>query len=170
MKNLLTLSLVLMAFPVLAADEKTPAPSAPLLRGARVPAVPTVTLAALLAAPEKQEGKDVVVEGQVRKACERKGCWMELAPDAQAAGVRVTFKNYAFFVPTDAAGSTARVVGKVHVTEVSERDARHYRSEGATVPTGADGKAREVQIVATGVELRRSAVRAGTVVIPGGEG
>ena len=114
-----------------------------------------MTLAALLAAPEKHAGKRVQVEGQVRKACERKGCWMELAEGAQGAGVRVTFKDYGFFVPVDAAGSAARVEGHVQVATLTEDRAKHYESEGAQVPRGADGKPREVQLVATGVELRR---------------
>ncbi len=127
-----------------------------LTRGEPLKGLPVVTLAQLLRAPETHAGKAVRVEGQVRKACERKGCWMELAPeDSKGAGVRVTFKDYGFFVPLDAAGAGARVEGVVQVTELSEARARHYASEGATVPRGADGKAREVQLVASGVELRR---------------
>jgi hypothetical protein len=126
-----------------------------LTRGEPLRGAPAVTLAQLLRAPEAHAGKSVRVEGQVRKACERKGCWMELADGPQGAGVRVTFKDYGFFVPLDAAGSSARVEGVVQVAELSEARAQHYVSEGATVPRGADGKAREVQLVASGVELRR---------------
>jgi hypothetical protein len=69
--------------------------------------------------------------------------------------VRVTFKDYGFFVPVDSAGASARVEGVVQVKELSEATAKHYESEGAIVPRGSDGKPREVQLVATGVELRR---------------
>ena len=114
-------------------------------------------LADVLAKPQAHDGKTVLVEGTVRKACERKGCWMELATaaDAKGPGVRVTFKDYGFFVPLDSAGSQARVEGVVKVTELSESMAKHYEAEGAQVPRGTDGKPREVQLVATGVELRR---------------
>ena len=91
----------------------------------------------------------------MRKACQKKGCWMELASSDKGAGVRVTFKNYGFFVPLDAAGSAARVEGVVKVSELTEDMARHYEAEGAIVPRGGDGKPREVQLVASGVELRR---------------
>lgn len=124
-----------------------------LTRGEPLKGAPAVKLADLLAKP--QDGKTVQVEGQVRRACERKGCWMELATDAKGPGVRVTFKDYGFFVPLDAAGSQAKVEGVVKVAELSEERAKHYESEGAIVPRGADGKPREVQLVATGVELRR---------------
>lgn len=142
------------AHPPMPAEAK-PASGWTLTRGEPLKGAPAVTLAELLAKPQAHEGKTVRVEGQVRKACEKKGCWMELAEGAKGAGVRVTFKDYGFFVPLDAAGSSARVEGVVKVTELSESMAKHYEAEGALVPRGGDGKPREVQLVATGVELRR---------------
>ncbi len=143
------------------ADAKTPeaaqAASAgwTLTRGEPLKGEPTVKLSELLAKPQAHDGKVVRVEGQVRKACEKKGCWLELAQDAKSPGVRVTFKDYGFFVPLDSAGSQARVEGVVKVAELSDAHARHYEAEGAIVPRGTDGKPREVQLVASGVELRR---------------
>ncbi|MCY1043979.1 MULTISPECIES: DUF4920 domain-containing protein [Corallococcus] len=175
--------LTLVAVPLVAlAAEKTPAPAkaaaeksdchhpaeakaaeAPkaadtgwtLTRGEALKGAPTVKLAELLAKPQAHDGKSVRVEGQVRKACEKKGCWMELAQDAKSPGVRVTFKDYGFFVPLDSAGSQARVEGVVKVAELSDAHAKHYEAEGAIVPRGTDGKPREIQLVASGVELRR---------------
>jgi hypothetical protein len=102
-------------------------------------------------------GKTVLVEGTVRAACSKKGCWMELAdgPDKAAPGCRVTFKDYAFFVPTDSAGSEARIEGVANVRVLSKEEADHLAGEGARIDRAADGTAREVRIVATGVELRR---------------
>ncbi|QRN95258.1 DUF4920 domain-containing protein [Archangium violaceum] len=136
------------------ADAK-PASGWTLTRGEALKGAPAVKLTDLLAKPQGHDGKTVRVEGQVRKACQKKGCWMELAEGAKGAGVRVTFKDYGFFVPLDSAGSSARVEGVVKVSELSEDMAKHYEAEGAIVPRGADGKPREVQLVATGVELRR---------------
>lgn len=128
-----------------------------LTRGEALKGAAAVKLADLLAKPQAHDGKTVLIEGQVRKACEKKGCWMELATatDAKGPGVRVTFKDYGFFVPLDSAGSMARVEGVVKVAELSESRAKHYEEEGAIVPRGSDGKPREVQLVASGVELRR---------------
>ncbi|MDC0714035.1 DUF4920 domain-containing protein [Stigmatella sp. ncwal1] len=128
-----------------------------LTRGEPLKGAPAVKLADVLAKPQEHDGKTVLLEGKVRKACEKKGCWMELASsqDAKSPGVRVTFKDYGFFVPVDSAGSAARVEGVVKVAELSESRAKHYEGEGAIVPRGSDGKPREVQLVATGVELRR---------------
>ncbi len=127
-----------------------------LTRGAPLKGkVEEVQLTHLLRNPTGLDGKTVRVEGRVRKACEKKGCWMELATDDKSPGVRVTFKDYAFFVPLDSAGSAARVEGVVKLAELSEGHAKHYEAEGAIVPRGKDGKYREVQLVASGVELRR---------------
>lgn len=117
-----------------------------------------VTLATLLAGADRFANKTVIVEGKVRQACTRKGCWMELAATADKAepGCRVTFKDYGFFVPTDSAGAEARVQGVVEVSRLEPPTVRHLEEEGAVVPGKApDGSAREVRIVASGVELRR---------------
>jgi hypothetical protein len=77
---------------------------------------------------------------------------MELAPAGGGPGVRVTFKDHGFFVPTDSAGSKARVQGTVRVAQLSAAEAEHLRSEGGSMAPAAQ---REVQLIATGVELRR---------------
>lgn len=129
--------------------------SAVLLKGEKLKGAPAVELSKLVASPEAYEGKTVTVEAKVRKACERKGCWMELATSEKGPGVRVTFKDYGFFVPLDSAGRTAKVEGTVKVTVLDAAKAQHYQSEGATVPKGKDGQYREVQLVALGLELRK---------------
>lgn len=119
---------------------------------------PEVALAEILKNPERFHESRVRVSGHVSRACSRKGCWMELAVDqsAEAPRCRVTFENYGFFVPKDSAGSHARLEGTVQVTQVKPDAVRHYESEGAKFAgKGADGSAREVRLVATGVELER---------------
>jgi Domain of unknown function (DUF4920) len=132
-----------------------PATGEVLLRGDKLKGAQKVALTDLLAKPAALDGKTVQLEGKVRKACERKGCWMELASADKGPGVRVTFKDYGFFVPLDSAGSTARVEGVVKVAALSDEAAKHLESEGATIPRGKDGKPQEVQLVAAGVELTR---------------
>jgi hypothetical protein len=160
---------VTLATPALAHDEKgacdedhaqaarqataagTLKPGAVLVRGEPLPKNQAPqTLSAVLAKPE--DGKKVLVEGVVRRACSQMGCWMELAPPEGGPGMRVTFKDYGFFVPTDSAGAKARVQGTVKVAQLSEAQAEHLRAEGGSMSAGAQ---REVRLVATGVELRR---------------
>ncbi|HEY0709167.1 MAG TPA: DUF4920 domain-containing protein [Polyangia bacterium] len=118
-----------------------------------------VAIADVLAKPEAFTARTVTVEGHVRKACTRKGCWMELgARDQATPGARITFKDYGFFVPTDSAGAEARVQGSVQLDTLSAAAVRHYEEEGAVFPgKKPDGTAPEVRLVATGVEMWRSA-------------
>ena len=83
---------------------------------------------------------------------------MELAPSSEAKtqGCRVTFKDYGFFVPKDSAGATARLEGVVAIKVIPKDQIAHYESEGAHFAAkAADGSAREITIVASGVELTR---------------
>jgi len=133
----------------------TPAAGKKTYGQALAPAAP-ITVATLLASPDPR--KTVTVEGSVRKACTRKGCWMELAESAQEGtpGCRVTFKDYGFFVPTNSAGAKARVQGVVEVETLPASAVRHYEEEGAVFAgKQPDGTAKEVRLVATGVELWR---------------
>jgi hypothetical protein len=119
---------------------------------------PTVSLSEVLKSPDEFRDKPVTVEGNVRKVCSRKGCWMELSEDAagEGQGCRVTFKDYGFFVPKDSGGATARAQGIVKINEVSADDVEHYESEGATFKSKReDGTAQEVRFIASGVELTR---------------
>jgi hypothetical protein len=120
----------------------------------------TIALARVLSNPDDFASRAVTVEAKVRRNCTRRGCWMELAStlDPNLPGCRVTFKDYGFFVPLDSAGSTAKVQGVVEVTRVAKEEVAHLESEGAHFATKQpDGTAREVRLVASGVELWREA-------------
>lgn len=115
----------------------------------------SVALADVLAKPEAFTKEAVVIEGLVETACKNKGCWMQVVPEAGKAGMRVTFKDYGFFVPKDSKGLTARMEGVVTVKTLSKEEAEHLAGEGAKLNRAEDGTAREVSFVATGVELRK---------------
>jgi len=142
----LVAALLLLSGAVLAAPPEV------ILRGEPLPKGTPQAVEAVLR--EAKDGQTVLVEGTVRRACSHRGCWMELA-SAGGPGLRVTFKDYGFFVPTDSAGARARVAGAVKVTTLSKGEADHLAGEGASLERAKDGTAREVRVVATGVELRR---------------
>jgi hypothetical protein len=117
-----------------------------------------LALSSVLSRPDEFANRTVTVEAKVRRNCTRRGCWMELseALDPALPGCRVTFKNYGFFVPLDSAGSRAKVQGTVEVTRVGPDEVAHLESEGAHFAAKqADGTAKEVRLVASGVELWR---------------
>ena len=115
----------------------------------------TVPLAQVLETPQDYTKDAIVVEGVVETACQKMGCWMQVAPAAGKAGMRVTFKDYGFFVPKDSKGLSARMEGQVEVKTLSKEEADHLAGEGATLNRNPDGTANEVSFVASGVELRK---------------
>ncbi len=150
----------LLALFVLAAACSAPPPAKPAVPAASygqpLNKVAPVELVKVLDQPEKYDGQTVLTSGQVRAACTNKGCWMELAPsmDKAAPGCRVTFKDYGFFVPTTSAGKRARVEAKVAVKTISADEVAHMEGEGATMKNKQpDGSAKEIRLIATGVEL-----------------
>ena len=72
---------------------------------------------------------DFKVKGTVEEVCQMKGCWMTLRNE-KGENVRITFKDYGFFVPKDISGSEVILEG-VASKEVLEEDvARHYAEDG----------------------------------------
>ena len=103
---------------------------------------------------KRWDGKRVRVEGEVLSVCQKKGCWMELQAGDET--VRVTFKDYGFFVPKDCDGSIARVDGVFRVREVPVEEARHYLEDAGQHEEAAKitEPVRSFEIVADGVALR----------------
>lgn len=130
-------------------------PTAFYKAGAPIAASDFTPIQTVLQNPSAHTVTPVRVEGIVRQACLKKGCWMELAAsNAGGQGCRVTFKDYGFFVPTDAAGTRARVEGNLSTKLIPSDQVKHLEAEGAHFTRkNADGSATEVRLVATGVEL-----------------
>ena len=74
------------------------------------------------------------VSGKIEAVCQKKGCWMELK-NADGSSIRVTFKDYGFFMPLDCAGKTAIVDGIAKVDVTSIDDLKEYAKD--------DGKKQE---------------------------
>jgi len=69
---------------------------------------------------------DVLVEGEIVGTCAAKGCWMTIDNES-IAPMRVKFKDYAFFVPTEGAeGKKTIFKGKAAKVEVSVDEQLHY--------------------------------------------
>jgi hypothetical protein len=153
--RLLAVMLILLAVPAAArAQDATSQTGDEIVRrGAAIGNSPAVALGTVLQNPQDYTRRNVVVEGVVERACTTKGCWMQLSPAAGEEGVRVTFKDYAFLIPMNAAGMKARAEGVMVVKKHSRKDADHLIGEGAKLTRNPDGTATEVSFVARGVEL-----------------
>jgi len=125
-------------------------------RGAPVGDGPVLELADVVEDVAHYTGKTVILQALVGRVCQAKGCWMGLVEEG-TSGVRVTFKDYGFFVPTDASGLVAQIEGTVHASTLTKEEADHLESEGAEFARNPDGTVTELSIVASGVELRSPA-------------
>ncbi len=72
------------------------------------------------------------MKGTITDVCSKKGCWMKLDMGNDNI-VRVTFKDYGFFMPLNATGEVV-VNGKAFVTETSVDDLRHYAEDAGKTP------------------------------------
>jgi hypothetical protein len=77
------------------------------------------------------------VEGKIVEVCQKKGCWMELQLD-NSETMRVTFKDYAFFIPKDAAGKTVIMEGYAYNDTTSVQMLRHYAEDGGESQAAID--------------------------------
>ena len=103
--------------------------------------------------PQKYSGQTVVVEGTITAVCQAKGCWMTMAGQKATSRARITFKDYAFFVPKDVKGQKVKVIGAVKVKMLSDGERAHLAEDGR-VDVSEIPKA-ELRLVASGVEIRR---------------
>lgn len=53
---------------------------------------------------------EFIVEGTIQECCQKKGCWMKVDM-GDGESMRVSFKDYGFFVPLDAGGKTMTMKG-----------------------------------------------------------
>ena len=122
-------------------------------RGAPLTQTDTLTMDDIAAKPADFAGQTVRVAGLVKNVCRKKGCWMILSSDKTAAKARVTFKDYAFFVPLDSKDSKAVVEGIVEVKTLSEGERKHL-ADDAGKPV-SEVPAHEIRLMAHGVSLTR---------------
>lgn len=109
------------------------------------------SLGALLDSPDDYLDAAVRIEARISQVCQKKGCFM-IATSGKDA-VRISFKDYAFFVPTDTGGKTVTLTGVLVERTLSEEKAAHFREDAGSDAIQA-GKAYE--IVADSVSIPRS--------------
>ncbi|HLP93702.1 MAG TPA: DUF4920 domain-containing protein [Saprospiraceae bacterium] len=95
------------------------------------------------------------VTGKVKEVCQKKGCWMTLVSDQPGyPEMRVTFKDYAFFMPKDLSGKRVVIDGFARVETTSVEILRHYAEDAKKSPeeiAAITEPKREVSFEAAGV-------------------
>jgi len=114
--------------------------------------VSEVSLRQIVGQGDDYVGQSVRVVARVAEVCQKKGCFF-IAQEGNAV-VRISFKDYGFFVPTDISGKRVTFVGEVVAREISADEADHYTEDlGAAASPVEPGKVFE--IVATSVRVPR---------------
>ena len=71
---------------------------------------------------------EVVIEAEILECCRKKGCWMTIDM-GEGKSMRVTFKDYGFFVPLNADGRVATLKGAASVDTVDVETLRHFAED-----------------------------------------
>ena len=123
--------------------------------GATIELDGAIPVAQALAAPENFTGRTVRLVGPVDSVCQTKGCWMKVG--STEPSVFVKFKDYAFFVPKDAAGRDVVFEGELKVKEISVAEQRHYLEDAGKKDEAAKvtKPKLEVTFMASGVALAK---------------
>ena len=118
--------------------------------------IPAAELVTLVQEKGTYKGK---ISGEIKEVCTKKGCWfaMELS---NGESMRVTFKDYGFFIPTNSQGFPIVMEGVATFSETDVETLRHYAEdqgkskeevEAITAPK------REITFEASGVVIKTKA-------------
>lgn len=80
---------------------------------------------------------EVAFKSTIEDVCQKKGCWMNLALDEKESSF-VKFKDYAFFVPLNAAKKETIVKGKAFISVESVNDLKHYAQDAGESQAAID--------------------------------
>ena len=98
--------------------------------GAAVSAENAITYEELVPKMAGTDSLAIKISGTVGEVCQKKGCWMMLVSDQpDVPEMRVTFKDYAFFMPKDLTGKRVVLDGFAFISETSVDDLRHYAED-----------------------------------------
>jgi len=88
-----------------------------------------ITVDAMMAKLTEADTVNVKVRGEITATCAMKGCWMNLVmPNGEE--MRVTFKDYGFFVPSEGMeGNEALIEGMLTRTVTDVETLKHYVSD-----------------------------------------
>lgn len=122
--------------------------------GGKVTLKQTLPLDLALMSFEKGQKSTMLVEAKVDKVCKQKGCWMVLSDGEH--NIRVTFKDYGFFVSEKLIGKSVKAQGVFVRKTMTVDDQKHYlKDEGASQKKIAEVKKDKsvISFIAEAVEV-----------------
>lgn len=88
-------------------------------------------LSTIMEAPEKYEGKQVLLLGTIVEVCPKRGCWIDLSGDKEFEKIKVKVIDGEIVFPLSAKGSEALVEGMVEKLELTQKQAINYLAHQA---------------------------------------
>jgi len=126
--------------------------------GTLVTAKNAITYDDLLPKMANVDSMPAKVTGKVVSVCQKKGCWMTLHSNQPGKpDMRVTFKDYAFFMPKDLSGKNVVVDGYAYVETTPVEVLRHYAEDA--------GKSKEEIAKITEAKRELSFEAAGVLIL-----
>jgi len=112
-----------------------------------------VTLKDLVAQSADYVGKPFQLDTKVAKVCQKKGCFF-IAQQGDDV-MRVAFRDYGFFVPTNSAGKTVTLAGELIKKEMTTEQVKHFNKD---MQGGSDAVKEGVvyEILADSVKIPRA--------------
>jgi len=98
--------------------------------GDTITAEGAISVADLVAQMEGADTLNTKVEGTINETCQMKGCWMTMAMD-DGSEMRVKFKDYGFFVPTEGAEGKMAIIEGMAFTDTIPVDHLKHLAEDA---------------------------------------
>lgn len=126
------------------------------------PTATVVAFADLMAAPEKYDGQEIVIKGNVNDVCQAEGCWIILGDGKNEVTVKTL---HVFVVPKDCFDNAAEVNGVFKIKEITEEQARHMNSESKNPKVKTEdikGPQKVFSITATGIKLSKGDGKSGS--------
>ena len=158
MKNLLFLAVALCMFSCAGVKEENKAEVVGTY-GEEINDNGVISVSEMEAQLAKSDTVFVKVKGEITSTCAMKGCWMNLVM-ADGEEMRVTFKDYGFFVPKEGMeGNEAMIDGMVTRTITDVETLKHYAKDAgksAEVIDAITEDKEELAFVANGVIIYKS--------------
>ncbi|MEX1033370.1 MAG: DUF4920 domain-containing protein [Cellvibrionaceae bacterium] len=120
--------------------------------GAELSEAEPISVTEAIALVDANKQTTALVQGEVTSVCQAKGCWMGFS--SEAGDVRVTFKDYGFFVPFSIVGKTVLAEGTVEKVQWSLKDSKHLTEDAGGDPDAVTEPIVEYQMVASGVKVK----------------
>ena len=99
-----------------------------IYRGKKITDEGAITAAELVEKMKTTDRLETKVIATIVAVCQVKGCWMQVDL-GNGELMRVTFKDYGFFVPLDASGKTVLMEGVASQKNTSVEMLRHYAED-----------------------------------------